>query len=158
MKRSFFLLWALATWFSSWTSSQAAEQRVLLSFDNAGHRVEKILHTDNRQVLAETPDPQEDNAVVPDLPALQNELIAGFVIVLWLDDQGLQQASTKVPDPRLSHGPSHVDGLSKSRHGERSGAWLVTGPSEATQLLVLLPEDLSLGLGFEMWEVSLADY
>ena len=109
-------------------------------------------------MLTDTPVPQEFIAVAPDLPALQKELVPGFVIVLWLDDQGLQQASTKVPDPRLSHGPSHVDGLSKSRHGERSGAWLVTGPSEATQLLVLLPEDLSLGLGYEMWEVSLADY
>lgn len=158
MKKSFLLLWTLATCFFSWTSAQAVEQRVLLSFDNAGHRVEKILHTDNRQVLTDTPVPQEFIAVAPDLPALQKELVPGFVIVLWLDDQGLQQASTKVPDPRLSHGPSHVDGLSKSRHGERSGAWLVTGPSEATQLLVLLPEDLSLGLGYEMWEVSLADY
>ena len=158
MKRSFSVVCAWVFCLIGFSAVQAGEQRVLLSFDGSGHQVRQIVHTDSTPAKVPGLETSTSYAVVPDLQALRREMKAGSATLLWLDDAGSQMALVYEPDPRLSHAPSHIDGTSESRFGEQAGAWLVTGPAGATQLLLLLAEDQSLGLGFESWNLSLAGY
>ena len=158
MKSSFSVLWVWCFCLLSVSVVQADEQRVLLSFDGSGHQVRQIVYTNSAMETVPELETSTSSAVVPDLPALRRDMKPGSATLLWLDDAGLQMALIYEPDPRLSHAPSHIDGSSESRFGEQTGAWLVTGPADATQLLVLMAENQALGLGFETWNLSLAGH
>ena len=158
MKSLSSVLWIGVFCLLGFSAVLADEQRVLLSFDGSGHQVRQIVHTNSASGIVPGSETSTSRAVVPDLPALRRDMKPGSATLLWLDDAGLQMALVYEPDPRLSRAPSHIDGTSESRFGEQAGAWLVTGPAGATQLLVLLAEDQVLGLGFETWNLSLAGY
>lgn len=134
----------------------AGEQRVLMSFDNSGHHVRHIVMSQSRRSMQST---VKDNAAShiehSDIEALISRLRPGFALLVWKNNAGHSNVQTKVPDPRVSHAPAHINGSGKSRLGKREGAWLVVGPDSATSVNILLPANPSLGLGFEQWEVSL---
>ena len=138
-------------------TAQASEQRVLLSFDNAGHHVRQVVRTDrSTSIIDKTQAPVAD-LVLPDISALGAELERGMARLVWLDGQGYLSAVTQEPDPRVAHSPNHITGAVGSRIGERKGAWLVTGPDDAHSLVILMPGDERIGLAFEQWEVRLDD-
>ena len=158
MKRSTTVLCVWILCLLGFSEIQAGEQRVLLSFDGSGHQIRQIIRTSGVSEIRPESEPDGSSKVVPDLLALRRDMRSGSATLLWLDNAGLQMAVVYEPDPRLSHAPSHIDGTGESRLGENAGAWLVTGPEGATQLLVLLAEVQSLGLGVETWDLSLAGY
>lgn len=130
------------------------EIRVLLSFDNSGHQVRNII----RSKLAPSLLPQPALINTPEGEYLEEQLAAlqpGRATLLWLDKQGNWYPSTNEPDPRVAHSPAHITGAENTRVGESSGAWLVSGPGSASRLIILLPRNTSLGLGFEQWNVFL---
>jgi len=140
------------------TTVIASEQRVLLSFDNSGHQVRKIVYPEAQPMLLQpaTPDATARQRSQIDVQSLIATLEPGTARLIWKDDDGLVAANTEVPDPRILHAPGHVSGPNKSLLGQKSGAWMVEGPQSATSVMILLPAHLSLGLAFEQWEVLLA--
>lgn len=137
----------------------ADDQRILLSFDNSGHQVRQIVRSPPRTLRESSADGV--STVVRglrDIQVLIAELQPGVAVLLWADDDGHIHARTEEPDPRISHAPAHIDGSSKSRSGNTSGAWLIGGPEEATSVTILLPSDPSLGLAFEQWDVQLVTW
>lgn len=156
MKQFALICWVLLA-FSSYSLSandrQASEQRILLSFDNSGHQVSKIIHSKAQSIQAEptlirAPEGNYLQAAVADLRP-------GQATLLWQDDQGNWYPKSQAPDPRVSHAPAHISGAENSQVSEVSGAWLVSGPGKASRLIILLPRNTALGLGFEQWDVVL---
>lgn len=134
----------------------AGEQRVLLSFDNAGHHVRhvvKLKRTTTTNPL--TKNPLVLNLERPDINALMRQLQPGVALLVWTDNEGYAHLHTREPDPRISHAPAHINRAGASRLGQAAGAWLITGPDVATMVTILLPSDPSLGLASEQWAVSL---
>ncbi len=156
MKRFAPISWAFLAVFSCSlfaSDGQASEQRVLLSFDNSGHHVRNIIRSE-----AQSLQPEPTLISAPEgiyLQAVLADLEPGQASLLWLDDQGDWYPSTQVPDPRVSHAPGHINGAENTLVSDVSGAWLVSGPSKASRLIILLPRNTALGLGFEQWEVTL---
>lgn len=138
--------------------SAAQEQRVLLSFDNAGHQVSKIVRPDmDQSSLREEKIRPKENHQRPDFDLLASQLRPGFALLVWLDDEGYAHARTQEPDPRISHAPAHISGVHGSRLGTASGAWLVSGPVSATGVRIFLASNPALDLAAEQWQVSLED-
>lgn len=133
----------------------ADDQRVLLSFDNAGHKVQQIVRPLSRAMQVEKLGKSEPRIEVPDVNVLISKLQPGFATLVWMDAEGFQHSTSTAPDPRVSHAPAHITGVDESRVGERDGAWLITGPLVASSVLILLPADPSVGLAFEQWDVPL---
>ena len=131
----------------------ANDQRVLLSFTEAGHEVKNIWYTGASKARIKEPllTPTQTKRFDPASEAYPE---SGNALVIWLDSQGLEMSRTIEPDPRLSHAPSHILGTSQSILGGREGAWLITGPAESVSVYIILPGDLSAGLGPERWELA----
>jgi len=146
----------LAGILGAWPVVHAAEVRVLLSFDNSGHRVEQIMQFDSAtHALSQRP----VNAVPEQNQTLESAILSlqpRMATLIWLDAQGRWRAQTTEPDPRVAHSPAHIDGTDSGLVGEVAGAWLVSGPDSASSLTILLPADVTLGLGFEQWTLSLS--
>ncbi|MFK7860888.1 MAG: hypothetical protein AB8B64_18870 [Granulosicoccus sp.] len=136
----------------------ADEQRVLLSFDNAGHRVSQIVRPHSEKSLRQNVTASLARPLMqPDMDKLISLLAPGIAMLVWIDDEGNFHAGTNEPDPRISHAPNHIDGADGTKQGNISGAWLVSGPVAATRVTILLPSNPSLGLAYEQWQVSLTD-
>lgn len=157
-----------------------ADVRVLFRFDAAGHHVHRVVSvraqqnfkaddapltgSGTRRAITESPAPlsaiasgrsadHQQGSQVRQLNA--KHLRAGYADLVWFDENGLQISQTNVPDPRITHSPLHIDGADASRTALESGAWLATGPDSARSLTIKLPADTLLGLGSELWNVSL---
>ncbi len=156
MKRLALIFWAVIA-FSSYSTfandGQPSEQRVLLSFDNSGHHVRQIIHSE-AQVLQAEPTPLLETELNY-LQAAVADLVPGQAMLLWQDDEGGWYPRSQVPDPRVSHAPAHIFGAENSQVGDVSGAWLVSGSGRASRLIILLPRNTALGLAFEQWDVAL---
>lgn len=144
--------------------SAEGQQRVLLSFDNAGHHVSQIVRVGvNNKTLSVSSSTRltarsvERGAVANalDLETLIAQLEPSVATLMWLDENGSTIRNTTEPDPRISHAPTHVSAYGEGRVGESEGAWLVTGPGSGKFLTILLPADTSLALAFEQWTVDL---
>lgn len=133
----------------------AVEQRILLSFDNAGHKVEQIVRPQSRAKIGQALGKPTTGTAVPDINTLIAGLQSGFATLVWVDSEGSLQSISTEPDPRVSHAPAHISGVDESRVGERDGAWLITGPQHASSVMILLPADKTVGLAFEQWDVLL---
>jgi len=157
---AFLILLGLA---SAPTPVLAADQRVLLSFDNAGHQVRQVVRPTVYQgsFLAEKnaeKNSHEPKTHKPDVDLLASQQLPGTALLLWLDDEGYLHARTDESDPRVSHAPAHINSSAGSRQGNLSGAWLVTGPASATSLKIFLASDPALGLAAEQWHISLVGW
>lgn len=129
-----------------------AEQRVLLSFDHAGHELRKLVQTDNATYKRFK---STITSQVADIESMYQDLTPGVVTLVWTDADGYLERKTTAPDPRISRAPAHIDGLDKSLQTVTQGAWLVTGPQSASRLIILMAAHESLNLPFERWEVEL---
>lgn len=129
-----------------------AEQRVLLSFDHAGHELKQVVRTDNLSYGRSKAETAQETV---DIESFYQSLTPGVVMLFWTDADGHLQATTTAPDPRISRGPSHIEGIDKSLQTVSQGAWLVSGPQTANRLIILMAAYEILDLPFERWEVEL---
>ncbi len=133
-----------------------SEQRVLLSFDEAGHHVRQIVRTDGALMTLRS-DEATSRSIPSEKPGLQSliaQLEPGTARLIWRDESGQMVSNTEEPDPRISRAPAHIVG--EGRVGSKAdGAWLVTGPGSGKMLTILLPADPSVALSFEQWDVYL---
>lgn len=156
----------------------AADKRVLLRFDESGHYVHKVIEMRARQTFKPVRSSQHGGrqsvaeTTLPMSPIARGRSadhkssgnrsrkadapdFNGYARLVWLDRRGAEISRTEVPDPRITHSPSHIDGIGASRTALNSGAWLATGPDGAHWLAIQLMANLSLGLGPEQWQVEL---
>ena len=142
---------------STYASKQAggAQLRLLLRFDESGHHVEKLFRTPHSKSMTGAQRQLAAPGEFPDIDVLSNEVEPGSASLVWLNEQGYVISVTTAPDPRVSHSPAHIAGVDESRVFSQSGAWLVNGPAEAADLLILLPENLAPPLAQEQWNVHL---
>ncbi len=159
-----------------------ADVRVLFRFDESGHHVHRVIHVVAQQAFKTNDEApltgigtrrRINEPVAPPMSAiasgrsadhqqnsqsmqlLANPDRAGFAEIVWFDETGLKLSQTSVPDPRVTHSPLHIEGVNASRMALESGAWLATGPDTARNLTITLRADVDLGLGPELWQVSL---
>ena len=139
------------------SSSEASQVRVLLSFDNSGHHVRKVVFTAD---TLSTPAIEKRDILAADLelPSLEDRLESGMATIIWSNNRMETIAVTTEPDPRLSHSPAQRFQADKTRLSKPAGAWLVDGPASASNLTILLPASFRFRLGFEQWAISLERY
>lgn|GEM_PF-1093879 len=156
-----------------------ADIRVLLRFDATGHHVHRVINiaapksfrpdsedasNGSRRSIATAPAPLSaiaggrssdhgENLRRPETSV--KPVREGFARLSWFDDSGLLISQTSVPDPRVTHSPSHIVGDVAARVGLNDGAWLATGPDAAKTLSIRLGSNFRLGLGPEQWKVLL---
>ncbi len=154
----------------------SADVRVLIRFDSSGHYTHRIFDmassgqfeigqkTAKQSDLKSTPiysaSPISRGRSVAGASSLPRAAkgsadINGFIRLVWKQADGVQLAQTQIPDPRIVHSPAHVQGFQASRAALESGAWLATGPSDATSVVIYMPESVSLGLMQETWTLAL---
>jgi len=156
-----------------------ADVRVLLRFDATGHHVHRVISISAPEIFRPDREGSSDgsrrNIATARAPlsaiaggrssdhgensqrfeTTEKRDREGFAQLAWFDDRGLLISQTVVPDPRITHSPSHIVGAEASRVGLENGAWLATGPDAARSLSIRLGSDFSLGLGPEQWQVLL---
>ena len=153
-----------------------ADIRVLFRFAASGHFVHRVIQvarpyavSAERKSLAENSNPNSNarsvspidrarswrNAEVSEARRKQKGTVDGFATLTWFDASGVEMTQTEVPDPRIVHSPSHVDGVNASRNAISEGAWLVSGPDSASSVRVSLPESTILGLAAQSWNLPL---
>ena len=153
-----------------------ADIRVLFRFDTSGHFVHRVIQVASpnaisaeRKSLTKNSNPDLSarsvspidrarswrNAEVPEVRRKKKGTVDGFATLTWFDASGAEMTQTEVPDPRIVHSPSHVDGVNASRNAVSEGAWLVAGPDSASSVHVSLPELTILGLAAQSWTLPL---
>ena len=153
-----------------------ADVRVLIRFDSSGHYAHRIfdMASSGQFEIRRKTTKQSDLKSQPTVfasPISRGRSVAeassfpraakgsvdinGFIRLVWKQADGVQLAQTQLPDPRIVHSPAHVHGVQASRAGLESGAWLATGPSDATSVVIYMPESASLGLMQETWTLAL---
>ena len=144
-----------------------ADLRVLFRFDGSGHYVHSLTKAPQRVLLRK---PAHDGVKIMSrqagvfeplsmsdrVTAASAELRPAMATLLWSDTNGGWLSNSEVPDPRVAHSPAHIDGVNESFVGLDSGAWLASGPDEATAVTILFPAHVGLALGTEQWHVALA--
>lgn len=165
-------------------SSAKADIRVLFAFDESGHRAHKVVSVISRTPFVQRAEPsgasgRSKSAEQPSLSAIDTgravnmqrsgqiqgkSLVSRFAEriessrfseLYWYDEQGTLIATTRAPDPRVARAPGHIEGAAEAMVRLNSGAWLATGPDDATHVQVFLPETGTLSLGPEQWHISL---
>ena len=157
-------------------STAKADIRVLIRFDSSGHFVHQIFSVArqendiaSKKVLKAQPNSGANMSVSPiergrswrnaeissSFRSKQTLGTNGFARLTWYDLSGVMLAQTEVPDPRVVHSPSHIDGFAASWSSLSSGAWLVSGPESAVTVKIILPESTMLGLATEYWNLEL---
>ena len=144
-----------------------ADVRVLFRFVASGHHVHSLTKAPTRQLLRK-PEPDvakissrsatlADSLLVSErISAATAQLRATTATLLWFDSSGAWLSNSEVPDPRVAHAPAHIDGVNQSQVGLYSGAWLATGPDEASEVTILFPANAAVALGFEQWHAVLS--
>jgi len=122
-----------------------AELRVLIKFDESGHRV-------HRQVNIAS-----ENPMLEPEQLLQSFLTRnpGKVVVLWRAADGSTLHTSSMEDPRLTHAPLTGTDPSPTIVDLNQGAYMVTGPSDSTTLEVQLPANGALALDAQTWQFEL---
>lgn len=133
-----------------------AAQRVLIRFDESGFHVHRVIRIEQSGAMTSRIDSKTDNAVTSLSAALQT-LTSGRATLIWQDQNLEWIEATVVPDPRITHSPSHALGGHASRTDLLAGAWIADGPDNARRVVVLLPAAAELGLAFEQWPLWLDD-
>lgn len=171
--------WLLLLAVLLFSKTASADLRLLIRFDESGHFLHRLFTVPPQERLAKstTLNPSARNSesmsqpIIGSAPIARGRSVASasvnpapgrsvqgidaFVRLVWENSDGIQIAQTLLPDPRVVHSPTHINGLQASRSGLASGAWLATGPSEANSVTILLPESLPLGLASETWTLQL---
>ncbi|MFK8075330.1 MAG: hypothetical protein AB8B84_01995 [Granulosicoccus sp.] len=170
--------WLLAISLISNTAS--ADVRLLIRFDESGHFLHRLFPVAPEERLAKSTELSSSASIsakisqptIGSAPIARGRSIASasvypasgrsiqgidtFVRLVWKNSDGQQIAQTLLPDPRVVHSPTHINGIEASRTALTSGAWLATGPSEAASVTILLPESQPLGLAAETWSLRLS--
>ncbi|MFK7852724.1 MAG: hypothetical protein AB8B79_01370 [Granulosicoccus sp.] len=149
------------------STAALADWRVLFRFDGSGHHVHSLTKAPTRERLrkssnlsASAPDARKlpmDLSASERVAAARLQLQPRIATLLWFDADGQWLGSTEVPDPRVAHSPSHIDGVNESYIGLNHGAWLATGPDEATTVTVLFAAFDALALGNEEWHAVMSE-
>ncbi len=175
MNRWFLLLAVLLI-----SNTASADLRLLIRFDESGHFLHRLFVVPPQERLAKSTElslsarnsANISEPIIGSAPIARGRSIASasvnpapgrsvqgidsFVRLVWENTDGQQIAQTLLPDPRVVHSPTHINGIQASRTGLTSGAWLATGPSEADSVTILLPESQPLGLAAEIWTLRLS--
>lgn len=126
-----------------------ADVRVLMAFDPAGHRLQRVLPVES-PVLAGLP---------PDSTDSGSAAVAqgGRALAEWLDADGELLRAEYFADPRVVHGPALGPGGTQAGQRVRleQGAYLLTGPDAAFQLRITLPYSGLPVLEQAVWTVPL---
>jgi len=160
----------------------SADVRVLIRFDASGHHVHKLVHlptvkqpeTTRDDLVPSSPQATDTRRGTPinrsrslvaataPIPSLTGQgptqfltRNREFVTIHWFDVSGSLIAETFVTDPRIAHSPAHVQVVAASKTGFRTGAWLAIGPDSADNFSIYLPENPTLDLPAEVWQLSL---
>jgi hypothetical protein len=141
---------------ASFGTQACAAQRVLIRFDESGFHVHRVIRIEHSGAMTSNSNTESDSAVASLSAALQ-KLTSGRATLIWQDQNLEWIEATVVPDPRITHSPSHADGDYASRTDLSSGAWIADGPDDARRVVVLLPAAEELGLAFEQWPLWLDD-
>ena len=168
----------LMVWFLLFGNVQA-DIRVLFRFDASGQFVHRVFQLDSRETPNNAKKLQSDNlagstnfassnfaspiergrswqkASVPKFRGKHATSLQRLVRIAWFDQSGVELAQTEVPDPRIVHSPSHVEGPNVSQAALTEGAWFAVGPDSAVNVTVFFPEFTLLGLGSELWMLEL---
>lgn len=155
MKSLFLCSLVFLSSFVSVNAFATLQQRVLLSFDGQGYRLVRVIRPTTVDVEDERMKSFANAEKALDVRGLITRQSAGSAKLVWVDGSGGVQATTIEPDPRVAHGPAHIDGTNESRKSRSEGAWLVSGPASAFRVIILMPEVANLGLPQERWEVDL---
>lgn len=137
-------------------SQSFATQRVLIKFDESGFRVHQVISVEDRRAMMSRVKPEATRDIAS-LSAAMRSLKSGQATLVWQDQNLEWIETTVVPDPRITHSPSHVVGGFASRADLLSGAWIADGPDRAWRVVVLLPAVAEIGLAFEQWPLWLYD-
>ena len=128
-----------------------ADLRVLLAFDQSGHRVHDI----RRDADA---DAGLTSYVAPpaDLAAAAR---AGDATLAWLGPDGRVLLLERAPDPRVGHAPAPGGDRVAVSPGApvalAEGGWLARGPDAAATLVLRLPAVGAPALAAEKWRLAL---
>jgi hypothetical protein len=143
-----------------------ADVRVLFRFDETGHQVHRVFQLQPEPISSVLQ--QRERGSAPGKQSNPSEThnsethnagdtLHGEARVSWFNAAGAWLTTSLVADPRISHAPAHIDGGSASQVVQSQGAWLATGPAAAARVTIELPENLSIGLGHEIWQDFLPD-
>jgi len=144
-----------------------ADLRVLFRFDESGHHVHSLTKAPSRQllrksasdgasILARSADMAHWPSVEERVDAARMNLHESTATLLWFDANGRWLSNTQVPDPRVTHSPAHIDGVTESFVSLSTGAWLANGPDEAALVTILFPAHAALALGAEEWHAEMS--
>ena len=128
-----------------------ADVRVLLAFDQSGHRVHDIRRGGDADAAL-------TSYVAPpaDLAAAAR---AGDATLAWLGPDGRVLLLERAPDPRVGHAPAPAgNGVAVSPGAPvalAEGGWLARGPEAATTLVLRLPAVGAPALAAEEWRLAL---
>lgn len=137
--------WLLLSAAVLFSSTALAELRVLIKFDEAAHRVHRLVEVES--TIAELTESQ------PGLSA--SEQSVGEVSVLWLDATGAVLRRERMSDPRVTHAPLLTAEASPTFVGVTDGAYMVSGPTGSVILEIQLPANDALALHEQTWQFEL---
>ena len=127
-----------------------ADWRVLLAFDEDGHRVHRATDTGEDGRLLSRPPPAIDPARAE---------AAGDAVLVWRDAAGETLLVEAAADPRVGHAPVREAEGGAIAAGEpvslASGAWQARGPDGAATLELRLPVRDTPPLAAETWHFPL---
>lgn len=153
---------------SALNSAALADLRVLFRFDESGHHVHSLTKAPTRQRLGKLSKQIATAAAgarnqSPELSASERVVLARLqqqpriATLIWFGADGRWLGNSEVPDPRIAHSPSHIDGVNESFIGLNHGAWLATGPDGAATVTVLFTAFDALALGTEEWHAVMSE-
>lgn len=134
----------------------AAAQRVLIKFTESGFAVVRVISVpgiDYTRSLDSDSTSQEITftSVTDAIESLQ----PGQGLLAWQNDKLEWLHISSFSDPRIVQSPAHVASVIDTRAGLARGAWIADGPDNAARVILLLAENLPLGLQFEQWPLWL---
>lgn len=122
-----------------------ADVRVLINFDESGHRVHRLVNVENTNPAFATTQPSQSDI----------EKSQGKVALFWIGANGATLLSASMDDPRLTHTPLTSADTGPTFVRLTEGAYLVSGPSNSTILEIRLPANNALALQAQTWQFKL---
>jgi len=135
------------------SSVSLAEVRVIVEYDNAEHRILRLIDLPTRRSV-----PISDHLAGKPKAGLNPRnvaVMASKVKLLWYGADGEVLSTDFMHDPRLTHVPLSDSDQSPTVVGLDTGAFMVTGPTESVVLEIHMPQNSTLGLDRQFWRMML---
>jgi len=141
-------------------SEAKADLRVLMSFDDQGHVVQKVLNTGERTLSSDLRSENNTNELTSNSIAKkqsESKINRAAAKVTWLGKFDRILLVDNIQDPRTSHAPL-VTSLKPNYYRRKAGVYLLTAPAGATHFVLELPEFTLDGqpIPSEYWEIILS--